>query len=258
LRQPVLGALVAVWISWAIGIVVLPIAATLLGVTLREGVGCIDLYAACMRDGDLTSGFVAYVSTLIRGGIFVLPWLIGGLLVGAAAIAGSRHALIAGVVLAVVAHGAVHFWSLLLGGLAAWLCLAVGVVIWSAVLPRPAFWPATPRPAAPAIEAPAEALVPAGPVVADFGRWKTAGSTRREVRVGSEPVLGLRRSDLLLVAAGRAVVFDLAGLVVGASNGLLRISDGRQTRVDLSPAAGQDLTATVSTIQDAQGAPRQG
>ena len=117
---------------------------------------------------------------------------------------------------------------------------------------------AAPRPAVPAIEAPAEAEVPAEPVVVDFGHWKTAGSTRREVRVGSEPVLSLRRRDLLLVAAGQAVVFDLADLVVGASNGLLRISDGRQTRVDLSPAAGQDPTATVSTIQAAQGAPRQG
>ena len=90
------------------------------------------------------SGANAYVSTLQAGMMFFIPVLFGGVLATFAASAGRNHALIAGVVLAVLAQGAVHLWSLMLGGLAAWLCLAVGVVIWSAVLPRPAIRPAAP------------------------------------------------------------------------------------------------------------------
>jgi hypothetical protein len=149
---------VAVWISWAIGVVVLPAAATILGVTLREGIVCIDVCSASMRDGDLTSGFDAYVEALLVFPLFMPPVFVGGLLAIAAAVAGLSHKLIAGVVLAVLAHGAVHFWSLFYGGLAAWLCLAVGVVIWSAVLPRPAI-----RPAAPATGLPAGHEPPAPP-----------------------------------------------------------------------------------------------
>jgi len=177
-RRPVLGAFVAVWISWAIGIVVLPAAATLLGVTLRIGIYCIDVCTVTIRDDNPLSGFDAYGSTLLFGGTFVLPALLGGLLAIAAAVAGRRHALVAGVVLAVLAQGAVHFWSLVKGGLPAWLCLAVGVVIWSAVLPRPAIRPAATLPAppwaatgwgaptaaaAPAVEAPAGDEPPAPP-----------------------------------------------------------------------------------------------
>ena len=148
LRWPVLGAFVAVWISWAIGIVVLPVAATLMGVTLRAAVVCVDSCSASLRGGDPASGIVAYQTVLVFSRFFVLPALVGSLLAIAAAIAGFRHALIAGVVLAVLAQGAVHFWSLWLGGgLPAWLCLAVGVVIWSAVLPRPVIRPAATPPA---------------------------------------------------------------------------------------------------------------
>ena len=135
--RPVLGAFVAVWISWAIGIIVLPAAATLLGVTLRAAVMCLDACHATLRDGDPLSGANAYVSTLQAGMMFFIPVFFGGVLATFAASAGRNNALISGVVLAVLAQGAFHLWSLMLGGWAAWLCLAVGVVIWSAVLPRP-------------------------------------------------------------------------------------------------------------------------
>jgi hypothetical protein len=166
-RWLVLGAFVAVWVSWAIGIMMLPVAASTLGVTLRIGVFCLDACTATLRDGGLDASVEAYGTTLLGGAMFVLPAVIGGVLAIVAAVAGRRHAVLAGVVLAVLAQGAVHIWSLAMGGLAAWLCLAAGVVIWSMALPRSAIRPPAPRAVPPAWGPPPDPVPFAPPVAAE-------------------------------------------------------------------------------------------
>ena len=59
-RHAMVGVLVAITLAWALAIVLLPIAANLLGLPLRTGIFCLFGCEANLRDDQPLSGVIAY------------------------------------------------------------------------------------------------------------------------------------------------------------------------------------------------------
>ena len=135
--RPVAAALVAIGTAWPIGIGMLSITAAASGIGLRIGVMCIDTCTPEITSADPLSGFAAYPQSLRGAAVFVVPLVVFSILMVVAWWLGRRRRFLAGIVLTVVAYAVLHVWSVLLGGFIAFVCIAIGVVIWAAVLSRP-------------------------------------------------------------------------------------------------------------------------
>lgn len=132
-RHQMLGVLVAISVAWALGIVLLPIAAGVLGLPLRAGISCAALTfcEATLRDDRPLSGLVAY-GQLVFGVVLVAY----ALLVPAFFYWLGRQAgwFVVPVLSIIAAHAVVH-WGVLstrdLGAFVSYACLAIGMVVWA-------------------------------------------------------------------------------------------------------------------------------
>ena len=127
----VTGALIALAIAWPVGIIVLPLAADAFGVWLRTGIQCIDRCQEYLSDAEPWGGPGTYATGAVWGVIAILPAVAALVLLVMAGIAGKYGGVVTGVVLAVLAYGALHFFSLLDGGAISFACLGFGVIAWS-------------------------------------------------------------------------------------------------------------------------------
>jgi hypothetical protein len=128
------GALVALAISWPTGILMLPLAASWLGATLRMGNTCLDTCMAALSDQVPWGGGSAYVEGLLVGGIFTVPPLVGLLFALISYAAVRRHRPTLAVALIVLSYGSLHVISIAYGGWVAYACLGLGAIAWSSWL----------------------------------------------------------------------------------------------------------------------------
>lgn len=130
-RSPVAGLVLAVLTAWAVAIATLPILPTLWGEPFAAGFMCIDGCSAEIRGGEPLSGIVAYAQSVPLGAVEILPPVLA-LILGLAArfvLKHKRRGLAA--LLGIAAVASLNFWSVLEGSMA-FLCLAIGAVIWVA------------------------------------------------------------------------------------------------------------------------------
>ena len=131
--RPVAAALVAIATAWPIGIGMLSITATALGIRLLIGDGCTF---GCISDGDPFSGIEAYLSSLIFGAFFVWPPIAGVVLMVIGAWLAGRRRLVTAMAFVVAGYAALHAFSVGSGGVA-FACLAFGVIVWATALHQP-------------------------------------------------------------------------------------------------------------------------
>ena len=131
--RPVAAALVAIATAWPIGIGMLSITATALGIRLLIGDGCTF---GCISDGDPFSGIEAYLSSLFFGAWFVVPVIACVVLMVIGAWLAGRRRLVTAMAFVVAGYAALHWWSVLGGGVA-FACLAFGVIVWATALHLP-------------------------------------------------------------------------------------------------------------------------
>lgn len=134
--RPVAAALVAIATAWPIGIGMLSITATALGIRLRMGIYCIDTCNASISDRDPFSGIGAYVISLIWGAWFVVPAIACVVLMVIGAGLAWRRRVVTAMAFVVAGYAALHWWSVLGGGVA-FACLAFGVIVWATALHQP-------------------------------------------------------------------------------------------------------------------------
>jgi hypothetical protein len=136
-RHPVAATLLAIGTAWPVGIAMLSLVAATLGIGLRTGILCIDTCTPSITDQDPLSGLAASVGVVVGSAVFLIfPVAFAGL-VAAGAFASRRGNVLVGSALVVAGYGALYFWSLLLGGGPAFVCLALGVVAWTVLLHQP-------------------------------------------------------------------------------------------------------------------------
>jgi hypothetical protein len=135
-RHAMVGVLVTITLAWALGIVLLPIAANLLGLPLRTGIFCMFGCEANLRDDQPLSGVIAYAqlvftvvliayALLIPAFVFWLGGKIGWYIVPVLAVIGG--------------HAVVHWLAILsptAGAQVPYACLAIGVVLWALWMQR--------------------------------------------------------------------------------------------------------------------------
>lgn len=136
--RPRLATLVAIGTAWPVGISLLPIAAAAWGNTLEIGAMCFASCEAVITQKDGWTGLSAYLSTVGWGFVFVLPVVLGAMLLGMARAPRSGLRVWASCLLVVGGYGALHAVSLVEGGGVAFVCLGVGVLVWTRVLVAPA------------------------------------------------------------------------------------------------------------------------
>ena len=129
--RPVAAALVAIGTAWPVGIGMLSITAAVFGIGLRVGILCIDTCTPEITSADPLSGFAAYPQSLLGAAVFGVPLVVFIILMVVAWWLSRRHRFLAGVVLTIVGYGALHVFSVSLGGGIAFACLAFGTVIWA-------------------------------------------------------------------------------------------------------------------------------
>lgn len=139
-RRPRLAALAAVGLSWPIGVAMLSITAGLTGMDLGIGKGWCETSCDVLITSEPASAIRQYASSVVLGGVTLLPEVvaIGALVLAYAARPGGREVLAVAVGAIAVAAAALQFVSLLDGGLVAFLCLAVGALVWTQLLVDPA------------------------------------------------------------------------------------------------------------------------
>ncbi len=148
-RWRLVGVAVAISLGWALGIVLLPIAASLLGIHLRAGITCTALTfcQATLRDDELLSGATAYVE-LVAGVLLLMSAPVVPLIPIAALWLGRRAGRFVVPVLAVIGGHAIIHWIAIANqdpsAVVAYACLAVGVLLWALWLRRQAPPPDSP------------------------------------------------------------------------------------------------------------------
>lgn len=125
------GVFTALTLAWLTGIVMLPIAASVLDIPLRTGIACFFSCEANLRDDQPSSGAIAYAE-LVLGSLPFLP----GLFVPAIVLYIGRRlrSLAFAFVGVVLAHGLAHVWAitqLVSGALIPYLCLVAGLAVWA-------------------------------------------------------------------------------------------------------------------------------
>ena len=134
-QRPMIGALVALALSWPIGITMLPLAATILNLPMQDPVFCFDTCTPQLVSGEPLSGLEAYLYWTFGGLYALMPAGIAiVLLVVATVIARKGHPTLA-TPFAVAAYASLHIFTLLpWQAHAAFACLGLGVILWAAWL----------------------------------------------------------------------------------------------------------------------------
>jgi len=143
------GAAVALATGWATGIVMLPVAASVLGVHLRTGIVCAMGCEALLRDDRPFGGVSAYA--IFLAGTLAFQWsVVAPVLVGLVVLRvlldwvrgrpalRPRPPLIVWVVAFAVAHGIALVWVVLVtpAAVVPYLLLSAGVVVWASWMDR--------------------------------------------------------------------------------------------------------------------------
>jgi hypothetical protein len=126
-RRPVLGVVTALAVAWAVGIVALPIGATILDIPLRAGIHCFDSCVAALRDGDPLAGVEAYGESLVVS-VIALPLLAIPAILFVLARVTQRPAV--SVLAWLSAHAVLDAFSIVRAA-PIYALLVVGVVLWS-------------------------------------------------------------------------------------------------------------------------------
>ena len=146
--RPTLGALVALGIAWPVAIIVLPMAAALLRITLETAYTCFDTCGPMLHTDDVFSGAGAYLVALFVSAVTIVPLIILPICVyGAYKLNQGGYPFVGTVVLG-IGYGALH-WLAILGGappLVGFVALLLGVATWAWVLRG---GPSAPRPPTP-------------------------------------------------------------------------------------------------------------
>ena len=134
-RHPAVAAFVAMTVSWWIGIGVLPSAAGVLGIPYTGGFFCIDGCSTFLDYQEPFLGFAAYPLSLIWTAV-LWPYLAVPLVLGIVALVVRRRVVT--ILFAIALHSGLSVGSIALGGFLPYVCLAVGVLVWSVWLAEPA------------------------------------------------------------------------------------------------------------------------
>ena len=135
-RHPAVAAFVAMTISWWIGIGMLPLAAGVLGIPYTSGYFCIDDGCTAFLDyQEPWLGFTAYPISLIWT-VALWPYLAVPLVIGIVALLVRRRLVT--ILFAIALHSGLSVGSIALGGFVPYVCLAVGVLVWSVWRAEPA------------------------------------------------------------------------------------------------------------------------
>jgi hypothetical protein len=134
-RRPVAGAFVAMAVSWPVGITMLPLAATVLGIPMRDAIFCFDTCTPQLVSGEPFSGMHAYAYWAFSGIYMVVPVGLALLVAVIAWQLARRGSSTLGSAFVVLAYVSMH--ALFLLNRQAWIpfaCLALGVIAWTAWL----------------------------------------------------------------------------------------------------------------------------
>lgn len=133
-RHVATGAFIATVLGWSIGVVMLPIAATAMDAPIAIQI-CIDgCDTPVIETGRLVSGIGGLAVATLWGFLFVLPAIIGSVFLIAAGVLARRRHPIAATVAIVLGIGSFQAMALVMGGLVPYVCLAIGIVTWTALL----------------------------------------------------------------------------------------------------------------------------
>ena len=138
-RHPTLGGILALAIAWPVAVSLLSIAAKVAGVTFEAAYSCFDTCGPMVNDDDALSGLGAYLISAFVSMVTIVPIVIAGVCVfGAYKLNASGSPFAASIVLA-IGYASLHFMTLLGGAapLVAYVCLLVGVALWTAALRGP-------------------------------------------------------------------------------------------------------------------------
>jgi len=138
------GAAVALASAWSAGVVLLPVAASALGIHLRAAIVCAFGCESLLRDDQPFGGLIAY-ATFLAGTFFlvmsvIVPAAVALIVVGVlfARVRGRpavrpRLPLVPSVIAFAAVHGIALVWTVIVtpSGLVVYFCLALGVVAWT-------------------------------------------------------------------------------------------------------------------------------
>lgn len=131
-----LGVLAAIALAWPVGVAVVPIAASALGIRFQAVEFCIDGCNPMIRSDVPLSGAQAYFQSAVVSAATVVP-LLGVLLLRPVARALDRRGAFTMASIVIVAAYATLNWVIVSGGVVAFLpfvALAIGVVLWSRLI----------------------------------------------------------------------------------------------------------------------------
>jgi hypothetical protein len=134
-RHPAVAAFLAMTISWWVGIGMLPLAASVVGIPYSGGIVCLDGCSPFLDYQEPPLGFVAYGISVALA-IAAFPGFAVPILLGVFAFFVRRR--LTTILFAISVHGALSAWSIVLGGFVAYVCLALGVLVWAMWLAEPA------------------------------------------------------------------------------------------------------------------------
>lgn len=134
-RHPAIAAFVAMTVSWWVGILMLPLAAGILGIPYAAGFFCADGCTAFLDYQEPFLGFTAYPISLIWT-VALWPYLAVPLVLGIVGLLVRRRVVT--ILFAVALHSGLSVGSIALGGFLPYVCLAIGVLVWAMWLAEPA------------------------------------------------------------------------------------------------------------------------
>ena len=139
LGRKVMSPLVAVAAAWFVGVALLPIASSLLGIPYSAKPFCLDGCQPMLVSTQPWSGATYWGLGMVSGILSVVPGLVALIALRFSTLFNRRGKVVLGASAAVLAYGA--FWAMgMVGGwpgaVVAYAPLAVGVVVWTALLQR--------------------------------------------------------------------------------------------------------------------------
>lgn len=125
--RPVAAPVVALGVAWFIGIVALPVVATIVRIPLRASIVCLDACKARLSDGDLLAGIAAYGESLLAA-LFAFYLLAVPLVLFLIARRVRHPALWVAALLS--AHAVIHVFSIAEAA-PIYLLLVTGILLWT-------------------------------------------------------------------------------------------------------------------------------
>lgn len=130
---PVAGAFLALSMAWLTGVSLLPFLASALEIPLANGVACFMSCSVHLRDSQPLGGPLAYVTSVGTSLFFVWFWLVPLIFLILAVRWNTGDSLVP-IFFAVLFHAGLHTTAIIAGGAIPYICLAVGVFMWSFIL----------------------------------------------------------------------------------------------------------------------------